>query len=337
MPYQLVLSNPTPGTVPADGWNVGYKVLGSAGPYTLAGPYMSMPITIPTADPVGTLYEGYITRDCGALESTQFFWQTPCNCVGAGYVEAPSGTQCELVETQPADVQNSGFCLAVSVNGAYSNYGTRIYNPGFTTGSLNAGVGVINPQIFGYNTNPNWSNPGANTTDGPMNREGVWIDSNCDGTKNPLSGGAQTTVAYVYNNVGPARQVFVGAGGDNQFQIVVNGTQIADTGIGGDLQFKYWHVMPVNIVAGPNFFNIVGTGDGGVDDSVAMIIYDNTAAQIQTAVTEASLTVLFRTSSLRGTSYDVATCPSGWSLDPSGGSGNYICVRTTYKSCNTLS
>lgn len=338
MAYQLVLSSPTPATVPADGWTVGYKILGSGGPYTIAGPFMSVPITIPTADAVGTLYEGYITRDCGALESTQFFWQTPCNCTGVGYVPAPSGIECEFVETQPADVTNSGFCLATSVNNAYTNYGMRIYNPGFTTSDMNQGIGVINANIFGYNTTPTvfQNDPPINTTKGPMNREGVWIDSNCDGTKDPLSSGAQTTVAFVYNNVGPARQVFVGAGGDNQFQLVVNGTLIADTGTGGDLQFKYWHAMPVNIIPGPNFFNIVGTGDGSADDTVAMIIYDNTAAQLQAAATEGVLSILFRTSSLRGTSYDVATCPSGWSLDSSGGSGNYICVRTTYKSCNTL-
>jgi hypothetical protein len=416
MAYQFVLSNPTPSTVPTDGWYVGYRILGSGGSYTTSGPYMSMPITVNTADAVGTLYEGYILRDCGTLESTQYFWQTPCNCVGTGFSAAPSGLQCQRVETQPANITNSGYCLAPSQNAVYSGFGTRVYNSGFTQTTMNLNFPATDPNIFGeLSISGTWANPSSNSSIGPMNREGVWIDSDCNGVANglgntvtslnslnggnsytdgvynnqPLTGGSgsgitanitvsggivtsvtmvntgnnyvvgnvltasipggsgfsivvastgpqRTTVSYTYNNPGPAKTIYVGGGGDNQFQLVVNGVQLADTGTAGDKQFKIWHVMPVNVVTGPNYINIIGTGDGSVNDAVAMIVYDNTASQIMGAATEATLNIPFRSSSLRGTSFDVATCSSGFSLDVSGGAGSYTCVRTTYKPCNTL-
>lgn len=338
MAYQLVLSLPTPATVPGDGWLVGYKILGSPGAYTLAGPFMSMPITIPTADPVGTLYEGYITRDCGDLTSTDFFWQTPCNCVGAGFSPAPSGLECQNVVTTAPTVTSSGFCLAISQNAAYSNDGGRVYNPGFTTATVNLGFGAVDAFINTELLTPNlWRNDTASSTIGPMNREGVWIDSDCNGTRDPLSGGVQTTIAYLFNNPGPAKTIHVGVGADNQFQLVVNGVLIVDTLAAGNRQFKVWHLMPINVVTGANYINVIATGDGSVNDAMAMMVYDNTAAEIIAAGSEGALTIPFRSSSLRGTTYSVSTCPSGYSLDTSSGNpATWTCVQTTYKSCNTL-
>lgn len=338
MAYHFTLSGITPSTAPAGGWNVGYRILGSGGSYTTAGPFMSQPIVIPTADAVGTLYEGYITRDCGTLESTQYFWQTPCNCTGAGYVTAPSGTQCQNVQTQSPTVTSPGYCLATSQDGAYCNDGARIYNPGFSATTLNLGFGASDAFIASeLLSTPLWRNPTANLTDGPLNREGVWIDSDCDGNVDALSAGTQTTIATVFNNTGATRTIHVGVGADNQFQLVVNGSLIVDTGAAGNRQFKVWHIMPITVVPGANYINIIATGDGSVNDAMGLIVYDNTQSQIIAASGEGSLTIPFRSSSLRGTTYSVATCPSGWSLDTSSGNpATWQCVQTTYKSCNTL-
>jgi len=337
MSNTLTLSAPTPAGVPVDGWMVGYKILGSPGAYTIVGPFVVMPININTLDPGGTLYEGYIQRDCGVLTSTNFFWQTPCNCVNTGvsYVVSPSGNQCQLNETVAATITNSGYCLATSQANVYSSFESRVYNPGFLTATLNLAPATPNALVYSDLTLAGqWANLGLSSVIGPLNREGVWIDSDCNGSKNALGVGVETTIGYVFNNIGVARTIFVGVGADNQFQVVVNGTQVADSGILGDLQFKIWHIIPIDVVPGPNYINVIGTGDGSVNDAIGMVIYDNTAAQISAAGNDLDLNIPFASHSLRGTTFDVATCPGTYSLDTSGGSGTYICRRTTYGICN---
>lgn len=337
MAVRITLNNIVPATVPADGWFVSYRILGSVGAYTTVGPFAVAPINIDTADPGGTLYEGYIIRDCGDLESAQYFWQTPCDCTntGVGYAVSPGGDQCELNETAAPTVTNPGYCLATSQNSVYSEFGTRIYNPGFVDADLaivfpGAGAGIYTTMT----TAGQWANPTANISIGPMNREGVWIDSDCNGTKDPLGGGVQTTIAYLFNNLGATRTIHVGIAADNVFQVVVNGSIVATYGAGGDQQFKVWHIIPITVVPGANYINAIATGDGSVNDAVAMVVYDNTAAQIAAAASDLDLTIAFQSSSLRGTTYDVATCPATYSMDTSGGSGNYICRKTTYGICN---
>jgi hypothetical protein len=171
-----------------------------------------------------------------------------------------------------------------------------------------------------------------------MNREGVWIDSDCDGNKNSIGVGEQTTVAAQFTHLGAAKTMYLGVGGDNQFKVVVNGVIVADTGATvSNLQFKIWHIIPIDIVTGVNYINVIGTGDGSPDDSVAFVIYDNTPAEIIAATTDADLSIIAKTSTLRGDDFDVATCPATYSLDTSGGQGNYICRRTLTKVCNSAS
>lgn len=336
---QVTLSSIIPSSVPADGWFIGYRIKDTLGAYTTLGPFTSSPIVFNTTDPAGTLYEGYITRDCGSLESAQYFWTTPCNCVGAGYVMAPSETQCQKVDTVAPTITSSGYCLAPSTNTAYSGFGSRIYTPGYNNATLALPPGSSGGFIYtALISGTYWANPSINLTDGPLNREGVWIDSDCNGVKDPLTFGLGTTIGFIYNHAGPAGTIYVGIAADNAFKLVVNGTNVAElTSAAGQIPFKFWHIIPINVVTGVNYINGIATGDGSVNDSIGMVGYNNTAAQIAAATMESQLNILFKSSNLRGDTYDVSTCPSGYSLDTSGGQGNYNCVRTLYKICNSIS
>lgn len=419
---RVTLDSLVPSTPPADGWKVEYRIKGTTGAYTVpaGSPYSSFPIVFDTTDAGGTLYEVNVWRDCGVLESTKFNQITPCNCTDGTYTS--TGTDCRKVDSVSPTITFSNYCLAISQNGAYSNYGTRIYNPGFNASTLFIAPATSDAFIYGYNTNNfQWANTTSDATQGPMNREGVWIDSDCDGNKDGLgkgigsvtslvagsgytngtytavsltggsgtgakatvivSGGVVTsviitttgvaysvsdvisasntnvggtgsgfsvtvasvtsikvTLSFVYANAGAARQIFIGIAADNQFKLVVNGTDIVDTGTtADDKQFKFWHVIPVNIITGTNYFNCIATGDGSVNDAIAMVGYDNTATQIIAATADAQLSILFKSSSLRGQHIDIATCASGYSLDTSGGQGSYTCTKTLIKVCNSAS
>jgi len=347
MANTLTLNNIIPATVPALGWQVNYKILGDPGAYTSAGPFMSQPININTLDPAGTLYEGFIIRKCDeGGESAQYFWETPCDCTntGVGYVVSPGGDQCELIEEEAPTITNPGYCLATSQNSAYGNYCSRIYTNAFVDATLAIDPftivplgGGTNPGIFQQLTSVSqWANPGASSTLGPLNREGVWVDSDCNGTKDTLGVGVEATLAYSYTNVGATKTIYVGVGADNQFQLIVNGTVIATFGLGGDYQFRVWHIIPITVVPGANLINVVATGDGTVNDAVGMVVYDNTAAEIAAAASDLDLNIPFASHSLRGTTYDIATCDAGYALDTSGGPGNYVCRRITYGICNAI-
>src|SRR6188768_3883110 len=104
MSVRITISSITPPGVPPNGWKVGYKILGSGAAYTIAGPFMALPIQIDTTDPAGTLYEGYVTRLCApGNESPQLFYQTPCGCA-PGFTISSGGLDCEKPNIVPATV-----------------------------------------------------------------------------------------------------------------------------------------------------------------------------------------------------------------------------------------
>lgn len=286
----------------------------------------------------GTSYTVKIFSNCGGYDAKQAF-VTTCNCPdGFTANDYTSPNYCVKTETTGATVLYSDYCLAVSQNGAYTNRKARIYNAGWSNSSI-ALVTAPTAQVFAEMTaSPQWVNTGGiSSTTGVMNRNGVWIDSDCNGTKDALAAGAQTTLSFYFNNYDDARTVYVGVGADNQFTLKVNGNTVAQTTVSNSPEnFKIWHIFPVDLVVGANFFNVVATGDGTVNDAVAMVVYDNTAAQIRDAATDAALTILFKSSDLIGQHIDIATCPAGYSLDTTGGQGNYICKKITLADCEGL-
>lgn len=332
------ITDPTP----ANGWIVGYRKKGTAGAYItpVGSPFTTTPIVFSTGDPAGTLYEGFIKADCGGgVVSAAYNWTTPCGCTGAGYNPAPSGEECRKVTSVAPTVSAVGYCLVAAKDTLYNTLGARIYNPGFTLASLNVPFGTPDVRIFGTMThNPYWANTAETLAAGNLNREGIWADSDCDGTADDLGGEVEYTIGAVYTNPGEEKTIHIGISGRAQFRVILNGTTVIDTGTSsGDFQYKIWHIFPVTVVKGVNYFNFTGKKNPYGPSGFGAIIYDNTAIQLLLATSDAELNILFRSGTLRGTTFDVALCGAGFTLETSGGSGNYACVKTEYKPCNTLS
>jgi hypothetical protein len=228
----------------------------------------------------------------------------------SGYTLSSDGSACVKTTTTAATIISSGGCLAASTNSAYGSYFARIYKPGWNNSSI---------ELFTAPTSDVYAEMSTTYWKGRPNACGVWVDSDCNGTPDALTAGAQTTISAYYNNTGSARTVYVGIFGDNEFELKVNGVRIAITdGLGTHESFKVFHIFPVDIINGANIFNAVGTGDGSVNDSIGMIIYDNTPATIQAATTDAGVTILYTTTSMINQPNVVATCPSGYVLDLTG-------------------
>ncbi|SEW21532.1 hypothetical protein SAMN05428988_3221 [Chitinophaga sp. YR573] len=276
-------------------------------------------------------------------------------CCPSGFTLSPDNTFCYKEETMPPEILSSGMCLAYSKeSGAYSGDGARLYDPGFsihlpssnTYTALTGAYWTGTPAGYG---DPN--NSGSSANESVMNRDSVWIDADCDGTKDALAACSVLQFTYLLNLSSPKR-VYVGLGGDNTFRLDINNNIIVQceagpSGIvasGGTVcatapaasssnvsnsNFNLWHIIPVDLPSGPNYLNFQATGDGSVNDAFAAIVYDNTAQQIAAATSDAALNILFRTGDFKGERLDIAVCEAGWQLDTSAGIGNYVCRKIT--------
>lgn len=241
------------------------------------------------------------------------------NCCSDGYTLSPDESYCyQILLTAPTIIQ-SDICLAVSqLVTQYSSAGSRLYAPGYST--------TLSGTYTALATQPQWKETTGQVT-GPMNREAVWVDTDCNGTKDPLTAG-QVLQLTIQIYTATAKTVYVGIGGDNTFRLDVNGTTIVDRNatFAGD-NFNYWHVFPVNISSGTSYFNFRAVGDGTTNDAFAAVIYNNTQAELVAATLDSQLDILFRTSDYIGVHIDIATCPTNYFLDTTGGQGNYECTR----------
>lgn len=277
-------------------------------------------------------------------------------CCPADFTMSPDESYCYKEETIPPDVETSGICLAYSkTNGPYSSSGARLYDPGY-------GVNLPLSSSFVILDTPYWTGrpPGYGDTsvsapgaaESVMNRDSVWVDADCNGVKDSLAKCARLQFTYLISLPAPKR-VYVGLGGDNTFRVELGAATIVqcEAGPGGytppaggapcatapaaagsattNINFNCWHIIPVDLVAGPNYLIFSAIGDGSVNDAFAAIVYDNTPEQILTATSDDDLEILFRTGDYKGTTIDIATCPDGWVLDTTGGAGNYVCRKIT--------
>lgn len=348
----LTIGFEVPNPAPAEGFIVKYRIKNSDDDYIEIHTPTS-PVTISNLA-FNTEYEGTVESDCGTHEVIEF---KTCSCTSP-FVANDNMEWCEDVNEQPASVTHSDYCLAPSRNPVYGTFFTRIYKPGFsnewfaehtlppsqyyaqmtTSGqwrNSTTGVGTD----WSYNSATATYNYTGNTpfNIGPVNRSSVWIDSDCNGLKNPLAVGTQTTIAFNFVNTGDQRTIHVGIAADNEFTLIVNGVEVARTVVQGtDRSFKILHIVPVILLQGNNYFNVVAVGDGSNNDAVAMIVYDNVAEEIKNAISNTDLRIVFDTANLIGQHIDIATCPENYSLDTSKGAGNYTCIKNVRIHCQGI-
>ena len=226
---------------------------------------------------------------------------TGLNTLGLGTFSNPSGNLVQLVTNQVlSSISITNLYTAVAMgNGSYSRYGTMVHAPGF---NLN-GTGTLT-RIPPANTW--WINTFTNTTDGPMNRNAIW------NVAIPMN--QEIGCTFSYNNTGAARQVYIGLGGDDDFEFYLNGVLtvnyditaniadiLAQTGVTTvEPSYECFNVYPITLQPGNNLIQMYNKNFLGAPSALAVEIYDNTAAQIIAATSYATLNVLFRTASLVG-------------------------------------
>lgn len=242
--------------------------------------------------------------------------------VGATLKKINGVNKCVVETTTTPTLQFSNLCFVKSTNAAYG-LGTRCYKPNWTTAEVNTSIDfdITNQEWRVYtNTafrNLYWENNSpSNTIKGPVNRLGVWLDSDCNGTKNGLVYGTQVIIPYCYNNTGAERTIYVGIAGDNTFELTFNGSIIvSEKEMTDGNNFRIFHIFPVIIKTGDNLFNFKFISDGMDTDSAIFAIYDNTATEILNATKDSDLNIITSSFSLTTGPRNIYSCAVGWDYD----------------------
>lgn len=264
--------------------------------FTTAGTYT---IRLSTISPSCTPYYKYVTVVVSASE-----------CCPVGYTLSPDATYCYIQNIVAATPPSVTYTTVAKSAVQYSTCGSYIYLPGYTIGGIGTST-QISPS------NPFWVNgPGTcsdnNTTDGPLNRCGLWSSSTDDD---------QDVGFSICLELLTSKQYYIGIGCDNYGIIKLDGITIVSQNesaiesqyaIGGAC-FKVWHIYPIQIAAGPHILEILGHNIGSVAGMGAEI-YDNTAGEIADATSYGDLNLIFSTKDHIGE--DVSLGTDGYSCPP---------------------
>jgi hypothetical protein len=260
-----------------------------------------------------------VSNQCnGGSIIKRIFVVTTSQCCPEGYTLSPDETYCYKIDEIAAIPPSGGTAQTAiaSPNVAYSTCGTYIYDAGYSLDGTGTSTQI--PV-----TNPFWVNgAGAcannNAIDGPLNRSGLWTSTASSG---------QSIGFSVCLNLSATKQYFIGIACDNYGKIIVDGVTIINqdqnalnTQYGGTgISFKVWHIYPVTLTAGPHIIEMIGVNDSSVA-AFGAELYDNTAAEIESALSYNDLNVVFSTKDYIGQPIQLGsggtgyTCPDNYSL-----------------------
>jgi hypothetical protein len=238
-----------------------------------------------------------------------------------GYTLAPDGSYCYLIEETAADPPTGGTpeSTVAATATAYSTVGSYIYDPGYSSNGVGTWTQI--PLINTFWVNGPGTGADNTTTDGPLNRCGLWTTSALSNQDIGFSVCLDLPATSVY---------YIGLGGDNKCRFTVDGVVVVDqditavgtnTGWGAGATFKIWHIYPVTLSAGPHIIELIGHNNSGVA-ALGAEIYQNTDAEIMaaTSYTGTGLNLIFSTKDYIGQPVQLGsddlgyTCPTGYSL-----------------------
>lgn len=252
-----------------------------------------------------------------AAKSTTFQIVRSLGCCPLGYSLSTDGTYCLQVNDTAATPPSSPEPTVAKSNNFYSDCGTYIYNPGYSSDGTGTSNQITTSNFF-------WKNgsgtcvPDGNTSDGPMNRCALWSVTELSNQDIGFS---------VCVNIATPQTYYIGFGCDNYGILRIDGNTIiqqdqaaldAQYGIIG-APFHVWHIYPVNLLAGQHIIEMVGHNDSG-PAAMGAEIYNNTLIEIISATSYGDLNIIFSTKDYVGQNVQLGTdgvgytCPSGYSL-----------------------
>lgn len=250
-----------------------------------------------------------------------------------------------------------GTVGAAPGNQLYGYMGGYIMQPGYGIDGNGSVLMQLTTAHVWVNGNFVGDQSGYTTTDGRLNRAGIWVAGNVNGSPESEWIGFSRKITLTQ-----AKTMYVGLAADNEYRLHVNGVTILDNVVTisspnlGTTQenFRGWMIYPVALNAGDNYIEMLAqnlplaNGQTGTNPaSFAAEIYDATAAELQACTTVSQIEtglngggtpiLIFSTKNMVGQPFNLGTtvgysCPAGWSLDTSGATP--VCVRQVTTTTN---
>ncbi len=156
---------------------------------------------------------------------------------------------------------------------------------------------------------------------GPMNRSAIWLC--CDSADNGNWWGFTRSIS-----IPSSRQYYLGVGSDNFVRIYLDGNLLFDNSAGDNENFKIWHLLPLSLVAGVHQLKVEARNSEG-EKGVAVELYQNSIDELEDAVSDNELNIVFTTRSLINQKIPAQySCPDGYSLITKDGG---LACRMTYE------
>lgn len=263
-----------------------------------------------------------------------------------GYTMAPDSSYCYWIEeteaTPPSDPENT----ISQVGAGYCTYGTVIFDLGYSQDGTGTFTQIPYVNVFWVN-GPGYPTVSATTTDGPLNRSGVWSTTVLEGQR----------VGYAVCVDLPEDGIYyAGLACNDRGTIRVDGNTIVDQdraalgtyfrangypgAIDSRMGFIFFYIYPVFLTAGTHVIEVLGINTNGVmpnDASVGVEVYNLTAAEITAATSYVDLGagLIFSSKDYVGQPIQVGSdnigysCPVGFSLQPCTSPVNCVRVLTT--------
>jgi hypothetical protein len=247
------------------------------------------------------VYPG-ITTNISVSANTTNYYCARVNYNGGAAVSNVSGLTVNTGSNCNGNIAAGNSAASPYVD--YGTFGVRLYSSYNLDGSGTSTNWLCNDAGGNY-TGTFWANPNNNTSDGRLNQASLW-----SGSQGYVGTGSLSFVV----NAATTKDYYVGIAADNYCSIYLdNVLKVAQTdNIASANNFKYWHIYPINVIAGIHTLLIRGINSEGTPNSnpgsMAVEIYDNTSTQISASIaaapngssTPSGLTILYSSRNYRG-------------------------------------
>ncbi len=228
----------------------------------------------------------------------------------AGFQLSQDGTFCFMEELATAIPPTNPMVTVARTGPSYNTCGSYIYHPGWLVNGT--GPSDIIPLV-----NTFWRNGGTcvdnNTSDGVMNRAGLWGATTTNNQDIGFSRCITVTEEKTY---------YIGISCDNYGFIDIDGVNVLtqnETAVNAQYSvtgacFKVFHIYPIVLKAGNHIIEASGHNVSGAA-GLAIEIYDNTAVEIAAATSYADLNLVFSTKDFIGMPVQIGSGGSGYSCE----------------------